>query len=74
MYFRSGMRWIPTYTVKLGSANSTDATISLQAELLNEMEDLEGVLPRMLGLGFLQSQAVGADRIAVDLFGHFIVT
>jgi hypothetical protein len=58
MYFRPGIRWIPTYRISLhdkedkkkrdaakgdekGPAKS--ATVSLQAELLNEAEDLDDV-------------------------------
>ncbi|HMO13724.1 MAG TPA: hypothetical protein PKD64_08250 [Pirellulaceae bacterium] len=44
LYFRPGVRWIPTYRIAL---NQTDgkkmADISLQAELLNEAEDLQDV-------------------------------
>lgn len=41
-YFRPGFRWIPTYRVNLaenGGANKR-AEVSMQAELLNEAEDL----------------------------------
>lgn len=40
IYFRSGIRWIPTYRVTLGDDPST-AEVALQAELLNEAESLE---------------------------------
>ncbi|WP_425617488.1 hypothetical protein NA78x_001166 [Anatilimnocola sp. NA78] len=47
MYFRPGIRWIPTYRIglsdKLAENKQKKATISLQAELLNEAEDLENV-------------------------------
>ncbi|QDU31873.1 hypothetical protein ETAA8_70340 [Anatilimnocola aggregata] len=43
MYFRPGIRWIPTYRVSLSDKQDKKATISLQAELLNEAEDLEDV-------------------------------
>jgi hypothetical protein len=40
MYFRPGVRWIPTYRIQLGKAKEQKtATISLQAEVLNEAED-----------------------------------
>jgi hypothetical protein len=42
MYFRPGVRWIPTYRVNL-TANAKKekvAEISMQAEILNEAEDL----------------------------------
>ncbi len=40
IYFRSGIRWIPTYRVTLGD-DPTTAEVALQAELLNEAETLE---------------------------------
>jgi hypothetical protein len=41
MYFRPGVRWIPTYRVDLPAEEGGDeVTISLQAEILNEAEDL----------------------------------
>ncbi len=42
MYFRPGVRWIPTYRVNLttGEKQEKMAEISLQAEILNEAEDL----------------------------------
>jgi hypothetical protein len=44
MYFRPGIRWIPTYRVSLNDQKEKKtATMSLQAELLNEAEDLNGV-------------------------------
>ena len=44
MYFRPGIRWIPTYRVSLSDdEENKTAAISLQAELLNEAEDLDGV-------------------------------
>ncbi len=44
MYFRPGIRWIPTYRVSLSDQlENKTAGISLQAELLNEAEDLEEV-------------------------------
>ncbi len=44
MYFRPGIRWIPTYRVSLSDQlENKTAGISLQAELLNEAEDLEDV-------------------------------
>lgn len=50
MYFRPGVRWIPTYRVSLteqkGAAKEDEkkmADISLQAELLNEAEDFDDV-------------------------------
>lgn len=48
MYFRPGIRWIPTYRVSLngkkeGEKEKQTANVSLQAELLNEAEDLEDV-------------------------------
>ncbi|MBW3597376.1 MAG: DUF4139 domain-containing protein [Planctomycetes bacterium] len=42
MYFRPGVRWIPTYRVQLESGGEKEkktATIALQAEVLNEAED-----------------------------------
>jgi hypothetical protein len=40
MYFRPGIRWIPTYRVSLNDQkDKKTATVSLQAELLNEAED-----------------------------------
>ena len=48
VYFRPGIRWIPTYRVSLTAKKEGDkgkqmANVSLQAELLNEAEDLENV-------------------------------
>lgn len=48
VYFRPGIRWIPTYRTTLSDKQPNDkghknASISLQAELLNEAEDLENV-------------------------------
>ena len=44
MYFRPGIRWIPTYRVSLDDQkDKKTAAISLQAELLNEAEDLNDV-------------------------------
>lgn len=42
MYFRPGVRWIPTYRLELGKADGDGnamAKMSLQAELLNEAEN-----------------------------------
>lgn len=40
MYFRPGVRWIPTYRVELGEREkSPRATMALQGEILNEAED-----------------------------------
>ena len=44
-YFRAGLRWIPTYRVALGKQ---DATLYMQAEILNEAEDLDGVDLRLV--------------------------
>jgi hypothetical protein len=46
LYFRPGVRWIPTYRVELPEKPAADkklAKILLQAELLNEAEDLADV-------------------------------
>jgi len=40
-YFSPGIRWIPTYRVDLGKDGK--AGLAMQAEILNEAEDLEGV-------------------------------
>jgi len=41
LYFGPGIRWIPTYRISLeGDAN---ARMAMQAEILNESEDLDGV-------------------------------
>ena len=41
-YFRPGIRWIPTYRINLGETDSKQkvADMSMQAEILNEAEDL----------------------------------
>jgi hypothetical protein len=40
MYFRPGVRWIPTYRIQLAQKkDKKTASISLQAEVLNEAED-----------------------------------
>lgn len=41
MYFTPGVRWIPTY--RLSGELETEAEMSLQGEILNEAEDIEGV-------------------------------
>jgi hypothetical protein len=45
MYFRPGVRWIPTYRVALDGKDAAKPTaqIALQAEILNEAEDLADV-------------------------------
>ncbi|MCE9527162.1 MAG: DUF4139 domain-containing protein [Planctomycetales bacterium] len=44
MYFRPGIRWIPTYRVDLQKKEGKNiAQVSLQAEILNEAEDLHDV-------------------------------
>ncbi len=44
MYFQSGLRWIPTYRVNLQTeADKKLANLDLQAEFLNEAEDLDNV-------------------------------
>lgn len=40
MYFRPGVRWIPTYRIDLPADDKKIAEVSLQAEILNEAEDL----------------------------------
>lgn len=40
-YFAPGIRWIPTYRIGLEAGNK--AGIMMQAEILNELEDLEGI-------------------------------
>jgi hypothetical protein len=43
-YFRPGIRWIPTYRVVLDpKATPKKATVAMQAEILNEAEDLKDV-------------------------------
>lgn len=42
MYFTSGVRWIPTYRLGLPESGDT-AKLSLQGEILNELEDFENV-------------------------------
>jgi hypothetical protein len=44
MYFRPGVRWIPTYRIQLAAEGAKRAEIALQAELLNEAEDFKDVL------------------------------
>jgi hypothetical protein len=43
IYFRPGIRWIPSYRIGLTEDKKKRAKISLQAELLNEAEDLNDV-------------------------------
>jgi hypothetical protein len=44
MYFRPGLRWVPTYRIELtDDQKDKRAKLSLQAELINEMEDLADV-------------------------------
>ena len=43
LYFRPGIRWIPTYRINLTDNGKKLAQIALQAELLNEAEDLKDV-------------------------------
>jgi hypothetical protein len=41
-YFTPGIRWIPTYRVETGDAAAKEAELSLQTEILNELEDIGG--------------------------------
>lgn len=41
-YFTPGIRWIPTYRVHTSEATPSEAALSLQAEILNELEDIAG--------------------------------
>jgi hypothetical protein len=45
-YFTPGLRWIPTYRVELDAEERLEkrARFTLQAEILNEIEDLEDVM------------------------------
>ncbi|MDF1660432.1 MAG: hypothetical protein P1V97_01585 [Planctomycetota bacterium] len=44
VYFRPGIRWVPTYRVNLLNTNGKqEAELNLQAEILNEAEDLKNV-------------------------------
>ena len=44
MYFRPGLRWIPTYRVNLSPDEQKKmANLAMQAEFLNEAEDLDNV-------------------------------
>jgi hypothetical protein len=43
IYFRPGLRWIPSYRIALTEGTKKKAKISLQAELLNEAEELKDV-------------------------------
>lgn len=40
MYFRPGIRWIPTYRINLPDTDKEKAALTMQAELINEAEDL----------------------------------
>ena len=40
-YFGPGIRWIPTYRIGIGPENN--AELLMQAEILNELEDIEGI-------------------------------
>ena len=46
MYLQKGVRWIPSYRVELG--NSGRAQLKLQATLLNELTDLNGVTANLV--------------------------
>lgn len=43
IYFQPGLRWIPTYRVRLSDNDKKTAKLDLQAEFLNEAEDLDQV-------------------------------
>lgn len=44
MYFRPGIRWVPTYKVELAAdEKNAMAKMQMQAEILNEAEDVENV-------------------------------
>ncbi|HTL51479.1 MAG TPA: hypothetical protein VL860_02775, partial [Planctomycetota bacterium] len=45
MYFTPGLRWIPTYRMEIAAETDPkkEARISLQAELINDIEDLDAV-------------------------------
>lgn len=40
-YFGPGIRWIPTYRIEIGKAD--EAEVFMQAEILNELEDIENI-------------------------------
>lgn len=44
LYFCPGIRWIPTYRIHLAKSGEEEeiASVAMQAEVLNEAEDLEG--------------------------------
>jgi hypothetical protein len=49
VYFTEGLRWIPTY--RLDGDLETEALLTLQGEILNEVEDIEGsVLELVVGV------------------------
>ena len=43
MYFSPGLRWIPTYRLDLAGETAERGELSLQGEILNELEDLVAV-------------------------------
>lgn len=69
MYFRPGVRWIPSYRIDLGGEETDDkgrktASLSLQAELLNEAEDLKGAqINLVVGVPNFRFQSVPSPMI-----------
>lgn len=69
MYFRPGIRWIPTYRVELGEAGT--AELVMQAELLNEAEDFDdAAVDFVVGLPTFRFQDVASplsmERVMVN--------
>ncbi len=57
MYFTPGLRWIPTY--RLTGELTDSASLALQAEVLNDIEDLDGVeLSLVVGVPHLRFRDV----------------
>jgi len=46
IYFAPGIRWIPTYRIAIGDSETVDLT--MQAEIINEAEDLSDVVTNLV--------------------------
>lgn len=74
VYLQKGVRWIPNYRVSI--TGDGKAVVSLQATLLNELADLEGVTANLvIGVPsfYFQETAdpIGLQQVAAQLSSYF---
>ena len=74
MYFRPGIRWIPTYRIDLRQKDGKNmAQVSLQAEILNEAEDLHDV-PLDIVVGVPNFRFKGCKTLWTRLTSSFSIS